>query len=312
VSVLSIALATEVNRMTNETGHRKRLTARPRTRILVDGGDPEETRVIKDLLGFVDGQTTNPSLIAKNPEVVSVVRSGHKLTEQQETDEYRKIVREISPLVGDAGVSIEVFGDLHTTAERMYQQGREMFSWIPNAYVKYPCTSEGIKAAERSVHEGIRVNLTLCFSQEQAAAVYAATRGTRAPAYVSPFIGRLDDIGQNGIDLVSNIKRMYARGDGHVLVLAASIRSLAHLLCCFSMDADLVTVPAKILREWAEAGFPMPDATFMYEPTGTRIAYREIDLEQPWPRFNIEHELTTKGVEKFAADYRSTLYPKAG
>ena len=136
--------------MTNETGHRKRLTARPRTRILVDGGDPEETRAIKDLLGFVDGQTTNPSLIAKNPDVASLVRSGHKLTEQQEADEYRKIVREISPLVGDAGVSIEVFGDLQTTAEHMLRQGREMFSWIANAYVKYPCTSEGLKAAERS------------------------------------------------------------------------------------------------------------------------------------------------------------------
>jgi transaldolase len=297
--------------MQNEIDHRKRSTVRPRTRILVDGGDPEETRAIKDLLGFVDGQTTNPSLIAKNPEILELVHAGHKLTEQQEADEYRKIVRAISPLVGEAGVSIEVFGDLKTTAERMYQQGRDMFSWIPNAYVKYPCTSEGLKAAERSVREGIRVNLTLCFSQEQAAAVYGATRGTTAPAYVSPFIGRLDDIGQNGVDLVSNIKRMYARGDGHVLVLAASIRSLAHLLCCFAIDADLVTVPAKILREWADAGLPLPDATFSYDPKGTRIDYREIDLEQPWQRFNIEHELTTKGVEKFAADYRATLYPKA-
>lgn len=284
---------------------------RPRTRILVDGGDPDETQAIKDLLGFVDGQTTNPSLIAKNPEIARLVRSGHKLTEQQEADEYRKIVSAISPLVGDAGVSIEVFGDLSTPADRMYQQGREMFSWIPNAYVKYPCTSEGLKAAERSVREGIRVNMTLCFSQEQAAAVYGATRGTKAPAYVSPFIGRLDDIGQNGMDVVANIKRMYARGDGHVLVLAASIRSLEHLLCCFSIDADLVTAPAKILREWADAGFPMPDPTFTYEPKGARITYREIDLDQPWQRFNIEHELTTKGVEKFAADYRATLYPKA-
>ena len=297
--------------MTKETDQHKRTTPRPRTRILVDGGDPEETRAIKKLLGFVDGQTTNPSLIAKNPEIAELVRSGHKLTPQQESDEYRKIVRAISPLVGDAGVSIEVFGDLHTPAEHMYQQGREMFSWIPNAYVKYPCTPEGLKAAERSVREGIRVNITLCFSQEQAAAVYSATRGTQAPAYVSPFIGRLDDIGQNGVDVVSNIKRMYARGDGHVLVLAASIRSLAHLLCCFSLEADLVTVPGKILREWADAGFPQPDASFAYPPKGSRIEYREFDLEQPWQRFNIEHELTTKGVEKFAADYRATLYPKA-
>ena len=281
------------------------------TRILVDGGDPAETLAIRNALGYVDGQTTNPTLIAKNPDIAELVRSGQKLTEQQELAEYRKIVEAISPLVGDAGVSIEVFGDLHTSAERMYQQGREMFSWIPNAYVKYPCTPEGLKAAERSVREGIRVNITLCFSQPQAAAVYGATRSTKAPAYVSPFIGRLDDIGQNGVDLVANIKRMYAAGDGHVQVLAASIRSLEHLLYCFSIGADLVTAPAKILREWADAGCPMPDATFTFKPKGARIPYQEIDLEQPWQTFNIEHELTTKGVEKFAADYRAALYPKA-
>jgi len=96
-----------------------------------------------------------------------------------------------------------------------------------------------------------------------------------------------------------------------VLVLAASIRSVAHLLCCFLIEADLVTVPAKILREWADAGFPMPDAAFRYEAKGTRIEYREVDLEQSWQQFNIQHELTTKGVEKFAADYRATLHPKA-
>lgn len=297
--------------MTNENYGHTGPTPRPRARILLDSGDPEETRAIKNILGFLDGQTTNPSLIAKNPEIVSLVRAGQTLTAAQEADEYRKIVRRISPLVGEAGVSIEVFGDLQTTADDMYRQGREMFSWIPNAYVKYPCTSEGLKAAERSVHEGIRVNITLCFSQEQAAAVYGATRATHAPAYVSPFIGRLDDIGQDGVDLVSNIKRMYGRGDGHVWVLAASIRSLAHLLYCFSINADLVTVPGKVLREWAAAGFPMPDAAFAYTPIGTRIEYREIDLEQPWQRFNIDHELTTKGVEKFAADYRATLHTKA-
>jgi transaldolase len=289
-----------------------RLTTRPKTRILVDGGDPQETEMIKQLIGFVDGQTTNPSLIAKNPEIVGLVRSGHKLTELEEADEYRRIVRAISPLVGDAGVSIEVFADLSTTAEHMCRQGREMFSWIPNAYVKYPCTSEGLKAAELSVSDGIRVNLTLCFSQQQAAAVYAATKGTSAPAYVSPFVGRLDDIGQNGVDLVANIKQMYKRGDGHVLVLAASIRSLPHLMYSFWIGADLVTVPGKILREWAEAGFPMPDERFTYAPIGTRIAYQDLDIDAPWRSFNIQHELTTKGVETFAADYRATLHPAAG
>src|SRR5215813_10359218 len=213
------------------------LTNKPKTKILVDGGNPDETLRVKKVLGFVDGQTTNPSLIAKNPEIQQRIATGHTLTPQEETDEYRKIVQTISPLVGDAGVSIEVFADLNTTAAEMFSQGREMFSWIPNAYIKYPCTHEGLKAAEMSVQQGIRVNITLCFSQEQAAAVYAATKGTREPVYVSPFVGRLDDIGENGIDLIENIKAMYKNGDGHVHVLAASIRHLDHLLSSFALNA---------------------------------------------------------------------------
>jgi transaldolase len=87
---------------------------RPKTKILVDGGDPQETRRVKELLGFVDGQTTNPSLIAKNPHIKELIASGHKLSNREEMDEYRKIVQTISPLVGDAGVSIEVFSDERT------------------------------------------------------------------------------------------------------------------------------------------------------------------------------------------------------
>jgi len=282
---------------------------RPATRILLDGGDPQETENMRRTLGFVDGQTTNPSLIARNPEISRLVRSGHKLTERQEFDAYRKIVQAISPLVGDAGVSIEVFADLTTTAAEMFAQGQDMFSWIPNAYVKYPCTSEGLKAAEQSVAQGIRVNITLCFSQEQAAAVYAATKGTKAPAYVSPFIGRLDDIGNNGMDLVANIKRMYERGDGHVLVLAASIRSVDQLLACFAIGSDLATVPAAVLRQWADQGLPRPDRSFAYTRELAPIEYRDINLDRPWDSFHIGHELTVKGIQKFVADYRATLAP---
>lgn len=124
---------------------------RPRMKLLVDGGDPEETRRVKDLLGFVDGQTTNPSLIAKNPHIKELVASGHKLSNREEMDEYKKIVQTISPLVGDAGVSIEVFSDEKTGAQQMFAQGKEMFSWISNAYIKYPCTREGLRAAQMSV-----------------------------------------------------------------------------------------------------------------------------------------------------------------
>ena len=106
-------------------------TNKPGTKILVDGGDPDETMRIKKLIGFVDGQTTNPSLIAKNPEVQQLLRSGRGLSADEQKEEYKKIVRKISPIVGDGGVSIEVFADLNTTAEQMLAQGQEMFSWIP-------------------------------------------------------------------------------------------------------------------------------------------------------------------------------------
>lgn len=280
---------------------------RPKMKILVDGGDPQETRRVKELLGYVDGQTTNPSLIAKNPHIKELIASGHKLSSREEMDEYKQIVQTIAPLVGDAGVSIEVFSDEKTTAQEMLDQGREMFSWIPNAYIKYPCTTEGLRAAQMSVRQGMRVNITLCFSQQQAAAVYAATKGAKEPVYVSPFVGRLDDIGQNGMDVVKNIKRMFMKGDGHVLVLAASIRSLEHLLYCFALETELATVPAKILELWASKNFPMPDKQFQYKTSGKPVPYEELDLEQAWEKFDIRHELTRKGIEKFAADYRATL-----
>ena len=99
-------------------------TEKPKTKFLVDGGNPEETLRIKSLIGFVDGQTTNPSLIAKNPEIQHRIASGHKLSPDEAAEEYKKIVERISPLVGDAGVSIEVFSNLDTTAEQMLTQAR--------------------------------------------------------------------------------------------------------------------------------------------------------------------------------------------
>lgn len=288
-------------------------TRKAKAKILVDGGDPEETRAVKSAIGYVDGQTTNPTLIAKNPEVKKRVAAGKGFTSAEELAAYKKIVQEIAPLVGDAGVSIEVFADIDTTAEKMLEQGREMFTWAPNAYIKYPCTHEGLRAAQTSVREGIRVNVTLCFSQEQAAAVYAATRGAKSPAYVSPFVGRLDDRGEDGMELVRNIKRMYAAGDGHVLVLAASIRHLPHLLGALALESDLITAPAKVWQEWAKQAFPMPDRNFVYEGKDKAgnalrpIPYKALDLNAEWESFDIRHELTEKGIRQFVADYESTL-----
>ena len=289
------------------------LTKKPKTKILVDGGDPEETLRIKSLIGFVDGQTTNPSLIAKNPEIQSRIISGHKLSLAEQSEEYKRIVQKISPLVGDAGVSIEVFANLSTTAEQMLAQGEDMFSWIPNAYIKYPCTYEGLRAAQMSVERGIRVNVTLCFSQEQAAGVYAATHASKAPVYVSPFIGRLDDRGENGMDLIRAIQQMYKASDGHVYVLAASIRTVDQLLACFALDVELVTVPIKVLESWAAKGLPMPDRNFVYRGVDTNgkplkpIPYKNINLTKPWSAFNLRNELTRKGIEKFVTDFEGTL-----
>jgi len=246
-----------------------------------------------------------------------LISSGHEFSTKEELDEYKKIVQAISPLVGDAGVSIEVFADFDTTGEQMLAQGRDMFSWVPNAYVKYPCTREGLRAAQMSVREGIRVNMTLCFSQEQAAAVFAATKGSNKPVYVSPFLGRLDDRGENGMDLVRNIKKMYEAGDGHVHVLAASVRTLNHLLGAFALQAELATAPSKGWEEWAAASFPLPEKDFVYkgvDKIGNQlrpIPYKSVDLNLPWESFDIRHELTTKGIQQFVSDYKSTLKQSA-
>ncbi|OHA64718.1 MAG: transaldolase [Candidatus Wildermuthbacteria bacterium RIFCSPLOWO2_01_FULL_48_29] len=273
-----------------------------RTKIFLDSGDPAETKETMAFLGFLDGQTTNPSLIAKNPET-----AGKKFTREELLGFYRGVVEEVSRVIPEGSVSIEVYADKHTSAEEMLRQGREMFAWIPNAHIKYPTTREGLKAAQQSVKEGMRVNMTLVFSQQQAAAVYAATRGAkRGNVFLSPFIGRLDDRGENGMDLIENILKMYQKGDGHVEVLTASVRNLHHLLAAVQLGSDILTSPLKVLREWAQAGLPARED--FYKPEAlTPILYEELNLEQDWTAFDISHELTDVGVERFSADWNALL-----
>jgi transaldolase len=146
-----------------------------------------------------------------------------------------------------------------------------------------------------------------------AGAVYAATRGSKDPVYVSPFIGRLDDRGEKGMDVVRNIKRMYESGDVHVHVLAASIRNLNHLLGSFALEAELATAPSKVWEKWAAAGFPTQsrdperEHADAGEITLKAIPYKELDLNCSWDTFDIQHELTDKGIQQFVADYKSTL-----
>jgi len=285
-----------------------------RTRIFLDGGDPEETKAVLKNLGFLDGQTTNPTLISKNPEAKKRLERGERFTQGEILDFYRGVVKEISYLIPEGSISIEVYADLSTGAEEMLEQGKEMFSWIPNAHIKFPTSKEGLKAAEQAVKDGLRINMTLCFSQEQAAAVYAATRASKkGDVFVSPFIGRLDDKGENGMDLIAHILKMYQEGNGHVEVLTASVRNIDHLLYAIKLGSDIVTVPFQILKEWGEKGIPMPGDDYVYDRRGLKtIPYKEIDLSKTWPEYDIKHELTIKGMERFSADWNALIKYSGG
>lgn len=280
-----------------------------RTRIFLDGGDPKETADIQRTLGFLDGQTPNPTLVGKNPVVKSRLEHGEKFRAQEILAFYQSLVQEIARLLPGGSISVEVYADRTTTAAAMLAQGKTMFSWIPNAHIKFPTTTAGLAAAEQAVADGLRVNLTLCFSQEQAAAVYAATRGaTRGQVFVSPFIGRLDDRGEDGMDLIANILRLYREGDGHVQVLTASVRNLEHLLAALHLGSDIITAPAAVLREWASRGLTIPDASYTRAPQTLRpIPYSVISLHRDWRSYNLFHELTDQGLDRFAADWNALI-----
>jgi transaldolase len=285
---------------------------RPRslaTRIFLDGGNPEETKEIMEVLGFLDGQTTNPTLISKNPGVKEHIERGGKYSREQLNDYYRDVVRKISSMIPGGSISVEVYSDVSSRADELLVQGREMFSWIPNAHVKFPTSAQGLQAASRAIGEGMRVNMTLCFSQPQAAAVYAATKGARkGDVFVSPFIGRLDDRGENGMDLIADILCTYDKGDGHVEVLTASVRNLDHLMYAVKLGSHIITSPFNVLKEWGEKGLPMPGVDYEYDAHGLRpIPYQEIDLSRSWQDYDIRHELTDVGMEKFSRDWNSLI-----
>lgn len=284
-----------------------------KTKIFLDGGDPRETRDVIRRLGFLDGQTTNPTLISKNPLAKDRLGHGERFSEEEVYKFYRTVVQEIAGLIPHGSISVEVYADTATPAGAMLAQGKEMFEWIPNAHIKFPSSREGLRAAEQAVWEGLRVNMTLCFSQEQAAAVYAATKGAkRGDVFISPFIGRLDDRGENGMDLIANIIRMYRAGDGHVEVLTASVRSLEHLLQALALRSDIVTVPYEILKAWAEKGMPIPGPGHRYEPAGLKpIPYRKIHLSRDWEQYHIRHDLTDKGMFKFSSDWNALIRKRA-
>ena len=280
-----------------------------KTRIFLDGGNPEDTKSVLKQIGFLDGQTTNPTLIAKNPEARKRLEQGSKFSKEEIFTFYHGVINTLSGLLPQGSVSIEVYADTATSAGEMLKQGKEMFTWIPNAHIKFPTSREGLKAAQHAVKAGLRVNMTLVFSQEQAAAVYAATQGARkGQVFLSPFIGRLDDRGENGMDLIANIIRMYRKGDGHVEVLTASVRSFDHFLYALKLGSDIITAPFELIKMWGEKGLPVLGNEYHYDTKGLKaIPYHDLDLSNPWESYDIHHDLTDKGMERFSADWNALI-----
>lgn len=270
--------------------------------IYIDGGDPEETREADSLLkkaGYhgLDGQTTNPTLIAK------MAKGGDPIAF------YRKTVEEMSRIIPNGKISIQVIGDPATlTSKDMLSQARDRITWIPNGVIKLPCSAVGLEAAEIFCQEG-PVNITLNFSQEQAAAVYTATRAHNYEVYVSPFVGRLDDIGLNGMDVVANeLTMLQSDLNNHVNVLTASVRSLKHLDYALFLKSPVITIPFKIFKEWADGGFALPKDDFVYDVPGLEdIAYKELTLDKDWKEYDLHHDLTDAGIAKFWEDWKSIV-----
>jgi len=207
--------------------------------------DTTDTKVLADLAatGLVDGVTTNPTLIAK---------SGRPMLE---------VIAEICGLV-EGPVSAEVAS---MEAESMLAEGRKLASIAQNVVVKVPLTRDGLIATAQFAREGIATNVTLCFSAAQA--LLAAKAGA---SYISPFIGRLDDIGENGMDLIGEIRAIYDNYDFDTEILAASIRSPEHVRDAAILGADCATIPP---------------ATF---------------------EALFKHPLTEKGLQQFMDDWKGT------
>ena len=195
-------------------------------------------------LGVIDGVTTNPSLIAKEANV-----------------DFKQHIAAICDIV-QGPVSAEVTS-LET--EGMLREGREYARIAPNVVIKCPLTVAGLKATRQLNEEGIKVNVTLCFSAAQA--ILAAKAGA---SFISPFIGRLDDVGQNGLGLIAEIVEIYRNYDWQTEVLAASIRHPIHVVAAARLGADIATMPFKVIEQL------------------------------------IKHPLTDKGLEQFLADWRQS------
>ena len=214
-------------------------------RFFIDTANVEEIRKANDM-GVICGVTTNPSLIAK------------------EGRDFNEVIKEITSIV-DGPISGEVKATT-TDAEGMIAEGREIAKIHPNMVVKIPMTAEGLKAVKVLSTEGVKTNVTLIFTANKGLLVARA-----GASYVSPFLGRLDDISVVGAELVEEIVEMFAVSGIETQVIAASIRNPIHVTECALAGADIATVPYKVIEQMTH------------------------------------HPLTDAGIEKFQADYKKVF-----
>ncbi len=213
-------------------------------KFFVDTANVEDIKKANDM-GVICGVTTNPSLIAK------------------EGRDFTEVIKEITSIVD--GISGEVKATT-VDAEGMIKEGREIAAIHPNMVVKIPMTVEGLKAVKVLSSEGIKTNVTLIFSANQA--ILAANAGA---TYVSPFLGRLDDISQPGIELIRQIAEIFDIYGYDTEIIAASIRNPIHVTDCALAGADIATIPYKVIEQMTK------------------------------------HPLTDQGIEKFQADYKAVF-----
>lgn len=292
------------------------MTKITRPQIFLDSGNPDDTKKAKSLLGFLDGQTTNPSLVAKNPEIASFLKKGKKLTEKELLDIYKQLIQRISTLI-PGPVSAEVYADWDTPVERLLEQAQMMSEWGRNVYIKFPVIPNALAAASQFAQKGGKVNMTLVFDLVQSSAVYATVATAQHAPFISPFVGRWDDRGYIGLDLIKNIARQYKgyykkenRKESPVKILSASIRSLEHLYGSMFYRADIITIPLSLIEEWIIDGMWIPDTTYRV-PTHEKksLIYEDIPLKklEDYGISNTEESLLSEGLAKFLGDWNKLI-----
>jgi transaldolase len=276
------------------------------TQIFLDSGNPQETEKVINLLGFLDGQTTNPSLVAKSPQVQEFLQNKTSITNADLLSAYQEVVQTIHQLIPQGSISIEVYADQESSYLDLLEQAEQMQQWIPSPHIKFPTTKAGLQAAAKFTENGGKTNMTLVFSLAQAYAVALATH-SQSPqqVFVSPFIGRLEDEGYRGADLLTQIQDLYRQYDFQVNILAASLRTLSHLKFCLENNLDIVTMPYKMISDWAEQQFDL--SSFEMPGEGLQPLSSKVSEVDSWEKLDISHYKTDEGLQKFANDWRKLL-----